>query len=85
MTKKIFFKDVRVGDFFFLSEDEEVYDYKKISETEASILVTDLLGQYEVITDFSAEYSVGYYAPSYDSAPEFPNYYDAQGREHAEF
>ena len=85
MAKHINFKDVRIGDFFYLSEGGETYDYKKISETEASIIVDDLLGIYEVVTEFSPEYSVGYYAPSYDSAPEFPNYYDAQRHEHAEF
>jgi hypothetical protein len=77
MDKTIAFQDILIGDYFYLVEDGESYDHKKISASEAE-------RQDGVITDFSPEYAVGYYRPSIEDS-EFPVYYDTQGNEHAEF
>lgn len=72
MNTLISFREVKIGDYFYLVEGGEIYDYKKLSESEASIMVTDILGTYEAITEFSPNYEVGYYPPSQDDSPEFP-------------
>jgi hypothetical protein len=77
MDKTIDFRDVQIGDYFYITEDGDNYDFQKISETEAQRIDG-------AVADFSPEYAVGYYPPSVEGV-EFPVYYDAQGHEHAEF
>jgi hypothetical protein len=78
MDKIGYFKNVKIGDYFYVVEDGQENDYKKVSPTEA------ILADNGITTDFSPEYVVRLYSPSVDFA-EFDTYYDAQGREHAEF
>jgi hypothetical protein len=77
-SKMDYFKNVKIGDYFFVMEDGTDNDYKKVSETEAQ------LAENGIATEFSPEYAVCVYPPSVDFT-EFNTYYDAQGREHAEF